>query len=95
VIDLRSVILGVVVTEKSERLKGAESKYTFRVARNANKVAIRQAVEKLFRVHVTDVRVMIVGGKERRMGLYTGYRPDWKKAVVTVKPGERIEALER
>ena len=94
-IDPRSVIRGVIVTEKSERLKGAESKYTFRVARNANKVAIRQAVEKLFRVHVTDVRVMIVGGKERRMGLYTGYRPDWKKAVVTVKQGERIEALER
>ncbi|MEO0079858.1 MAG: 50S ribosomal protein L23 [candidate division WOR-3 bacterium] len=94
-IEPRQIILGVLVTEKSERLKQNESKYTFRVAPSANKVTIRQAVEKLFKVHVTDVKVMMVGGKQRRMGLYMGYRPDWKKAVVTVKQGERIEALER
>ncbi len=88
------MILGVIVTEKSERLKGEEGCYTLRVRRDANKIEIRQAVERLFKVHVTDVRVMNFPGKRRRMGMFSGYRPDWKKAVVKLKKGEKIEALE-
>ena len=89
------VVLGAVVTEKAERLRAGENKYTFRVATDANKIDIRRAVEHLFKVHVTDVRVMNQLGKIRRMGRYAGRRPDWKKAIVKVKTGESIEALER
>lgn len=93
--DATRVIIAPIVTEKSERLKGEASKYTFRVARTANKIDIRQAVEKLFRVHVTAVHVSNYAGKQRRLGRFVGRRPDWKKAVVTIKKGESIEALER
>ncbi len=89
------VILSHVVTEKAERLKAEQSRYTFRVAPTANKIEVRNAVERLFKVHVRDVRVMNYLGKMRRMGRFEGRRPDWKKAVVTLKPGERIESLER
>ncbi|MEO0086443.1 MAG: 50S ribosomal protein L23 [candidate division WOR-3 bacterium] len=88
------VVLGALITEKAVRLKDEENAYAFRVARTANKVMVRHAVEQLFRVHVTEVRVMNVGGKRRRMGLYAGRRPDWKKAIVVLKQGEKIEALE-
>ncbi len=89
------VILSHVVTEKAERLKAEQSRYTFRVAPTANKIEVRNAVERLFKVHVRDVRVMNYLGKMRRMGRFEGRRPDWKKAVVTLKQGERIESLER
>jgi len=94
-IEPTKVILGTVVTEKAERLKADENSYTFRVARDANKIQIRKAVEQLFKVHVADVRVMTLRGKIRRMGRFAGRRPDWKKAVVRVKTGETIESLER
>ena len=89
------VILSHVVTEKAERLKAEQSRYTFKVARTANKIEVRDAVERLFKVHVREVRVMNYLGKMRRMGRFEGRRSDWKKAVVTLKQGERIESLER
>jgi large subunit ribosomal protein L23 len=89
------IILSHVVTEKAERLKAEQSRYTFKVARTANKIEVRDAVERLFKVHVREVRVMNYLGKMRRMGRFEGRRPDWKKAVVTLKQGERIESLER
>ncbi len=89
------VILSHVVTEKAERLKAEQSRYTFKVAPTANKIEVRDAVERLFKVHVREVRVMNYMGKMRRMGRFEGRRPDWKKAVVTLKQGERIESLER
>ena len=89
------VILSLVVTEKAERLKAEQSRYTFKVAPTANKIEVRDAVERLFKVHVRDVRVVNYLGKMRRMGRFSGRRPDWKKAVVTLKQGERIESLER
>jgi large subunit ribosomal protein L23 len=90
-----SIILTAIVTEKAERLKADQNRYTFRVARGATKIDIRHAVEKLFKIHVTEVRVMNVEGKVRRMGRFEGRRPMWKKALVTVKQGERIDVLER
>ena len=93
--DPTRVILSHVVTEKAERLKTEQSRYTFKVAPTANKIEVREAVERLFKVHVRDVRVMNYLGKIRRMGRFEGRRPDWKKAVVTLKQGERIESLER
>jgi large subunit ribosomal protein L23 len=89
------LILGAVVTEKTERLKAEHNSYTFRVAVDANKIDVRRAVEKLFKVHVTDVRTLNQRGKVKRMGRFEGRRADWKKAIVTLKQGETIEALER
>ena len=89
------VILSLVVTEKAERLKAEQSQYTFKVAPTANKIEVRDAVERLFKVHVREVRVMNFLGKMRRMGRFSGRQSDWKKAIVTLKKGERIESLER
>ena len=61
----------------------------FQVARNANKIEVRQAVETLFEVKVVEVRVVNVRGKQRRFGRYTGHRPDWRKAYVRLAAGEK------
>ena len=70
------------------------SKVTFEVARDANKIEIRQAVQQLFSVKVTDVRTQIVRGKEKRLGRFVGKRANWKKAVVTLAAGETIDLFE-
>ena len=77
------IILAPVVTEKSSA-DMQEGKYTFKVAKKATKVEIRNAVEKLFEVKVLKVNTMTVKGKEKRVGANTGRRPDWKKAIVTI-----------
>lgn len=88
--DLRDVIVRPIVTEKSTM--GAEAgKYVFEVADRANKTQIREAVEAIFEVNVTQVNVSRVRGKWRRFGRSRGKRPDWKKATVTVQPGQTIE----
>jgi large subunit ribosomal protein L23 len=84
-----------IVTEKAETAKAGQNKYVFQVARQANKLDVRKAVERYFRVKVAKVAVVNVGGKPKRMGAFTGTRPDWKKAIVTLKPGQKIEMLER
>ena len=83
-----------MVTEKS--MAGAAlSKYTFEVAPEANKIEIRQAVESIFNVKVRDVHTMMVKGKKRRLGRHPeGKTADRKKAIVTLKPGQRIEIFE-
>ncbi|MBR1764018.1 MAG: 50S ribosomal protein L23 [Ruminococcus sp.] len=86
----QDIILKPVITEDSmERL--ADGKYTFEVATDANKVEIAKAVEKLFDVQVAKVNTMSVKGKQKRMGRYLGYRPDRKKAIVTLKGDKTIE----
>ena len=83
-----------IVTEKSTML-GAQNKYVFEVAVAANKPQIRQAVEKAFSVKVTDVHTMMVRGKVRRFGRSAGgMQPAWKKAIVTLVPGDQIELFE-
>lgn len=89
----RDVILRPVVTEKATRLM-EENKYTFLVPLTVNKVQIRQAVEQIFKVKVTDVNTMRILGKVKRMGRTQGKRPDYKKAIVKLAPGERIEFFE-
>jgi large subunit ribosomal protein L23 len=66
----------------------------FEVARDANKIEIRHAVEKLWNVDVLSVRTAVVRGKEKRMGRYISRRSNWKKAVVTIAPGQNIEFFE-
>ena len=66
----------------------------FEVAMDSNKIEIRKAVEALFNVVVTDVRTMVVRGKEKRVGRYMGRRPNWKKALATLREGQTIEFFE-
>ncbi len=82
-----------VITEKSTELQ-AQGKYAFEVARDANKPQIKQAVEKAFKVKVTAVNVVMVRGKERRVGRRQVLTQPWKKAIVTLQPGDKIELFE-
>lgn len=90
--EIWQVIVRPLITEKNTFHLGA-GKYTFSVAREANKIQIREAVEKIFKVEVAEVNVMNVRGKERGIGRRKGFAPNWKKAVVTLKAGQRIEEL--
>jgi large subunit ribosomal protein L23 len=88
------VIRKPLLTEKSTRLKEEGNQYLFRVAKTANKVEIKQAIEALFNVTVLEVRTLRVQGKLKRLGRFQGRRPDWKKAVATLKPGDSIDLYE-
>ncbi|MFO1519773.1 MAG: 50S ribosomal protein L23 [bacterium] len=88
------IIKRPLITEKSTLLKEQQQQYAFEVDLNANKNQIRGAVESLFKVHVLDVKTLRVRGKYRRVGKSMGKRSNWKKAVVTLKKGEKIEFFE-
>ena len=92
--ELHQVIRKMLLTEKSNLDREAANKYHFEVDRRANEVEIGQAVEKLFKVKVTQVRVIQVLGKKKRMGRVTGQKSSWKKAIVTLAQGSRIEVAE-
>jgi len=79
-----------VITEKSTIVKENLRTVAFKVLRDANKIEIKDAVEKMFKVKVQSVRTAIFHGKKRRQGRFTGRRPDWKKAYVTLKEGEKM-----
>lgn len=83
-----------LITEKSTLQKEALNQLTFEVARKANKVEIRRAVEQVFNVRVLGVRTIQMKGKSKRFGRILGKRQDWKKAVVTLAPGENVEFFE-
>ena len=89
----QDIILTPVITERSVD-DMAESKYTFKVAKDANKIEIAKAVEELFNVKVAKVNTISVKGKQKRMGRSVGYRPDWKKAIVTLEGDKTIEFFE-
>ena len=91
--DPRQVIRQPIISEKSYALI-AENKYTFRVHPDAHKTQIRSAVEEVFSVRVVDVRTMRQKPKPKRRGYTTGRTRSWKKAVVELAPGERIELFE-
>jgi large subunit ribosomal protein L23 len=88
------LIKGPVITEKSHALKAAANQVTFRVAVKANKIEIRKAIEELFKVKVLGVNTIRLKGKKKRVGRTEGVRPGWKKAIVTLAPGEKIPGLE-
>ena len=92
--ELYKIIKKALVTEKSTIAKDEANKYFFEVDRRANKIEIGNAVEKLFKVKVLNVAVMNVQGKKKRLGKILGEKPAWKKAVVTLVPGSRIEVFE-
>ena len=91
--EARDILIRPIVTEKSTALM-EQGKYTFRVPLAATKIQIRQAVEQIFKLKVQAVNTMRYEGKLKRMGRTQGRRSDWKKAVVTLKPGEAIELFE-
>ncbi len=90
---LYEILRRPLVTEKGALLQ-VSGKYTFEVAGAANKTQIKQAVEKAFRVKVTAVNVMTAHGKERRIGRRIVRTQSWKKAIVTLQPGDKIELFE-
>ena len=105
--DAQSVIKRPLLTEKGTLLKetggraegevdpeSLKSQLLFEVARDANKIEIRHAVEKLWNVDVLAVRTAVVRGKAKRMGRFVGRRSNWKKALVTIAPGQNIEFFE-
>jgi large subunit ribosomal protein L23 len=92
--DARSIIIRPIMTEKSLAQKEAFNTVTFQVRPDANKIEIRSAVETVFNVKVASVRTVALEGKLKRMGRYQGRRPDWKKAIVQLRPGHKIELVE-
>lgn len=93
--DARSLIKKVLITEKGTVLREKQNQYAFEVARDANKIEIKQAIEKIFSVKVDHVQTMQMHGKEKRQGRFAGRRSDWKKAIVTLKPDQKIELFEQ
>lgn len=87
---LYDVIRRPLITEKGLQLKETEGSLVFDVSPEASKTEVKQAVEALFKVKVDSVRTANVAGKERRRGKFAGYKPDWKKAYVRLKAGEKM-----
>lgn len=92
-LDPRQVLIAPVVSEKSYSLI-TENKYSFRVHEKAHKTQIRQAVEELFEVKVEGVNIVKVRPKPKRRGLHKGTKPGWKKAIVQLREGDKIEIFE-
>jgi large subunit ribosomal protein L23 len=93
--DAHLIIKRPLVTEKSTLAREEGNKYIFEIDRRANKIEVGKAVEKLFKVKVLEVRTMNMAGKEKRMGRILGKKSDWKKAIVTLAPGNSIEIFDK
>lgn len=93
IVKANDVLIRPLITEKTTSMM-QENKYTFIVPLAVNKVQVRQAVEQVFKVKVLSVNTIRVMGKVKRMGKNSGKRPDFKKAIVKLAPGERIEFFE-
>jgi large subunit ribosomal protein L23 len=88
------IIRRPLITEKTSIQKEMANQLTFEVDRKANRIEIRRAIEAIFNVRVATVRTMQVKGKVKQRGRIVGKRRDWKKAIVTLRPGERIDFFE-
>ncbi|MCL1826649.1 MAG: 50S ribosomal protein L23 [Candidatus Cloacimonetes bacterium] len=85
----REIIIAPLITEKTTQ-QAVQNVYTFEVSMNANKIEIKKAIEFIFNVDVLRVNTVRIAGKPKTYGRWSGYKPSWKKAVVTVKDGQRI-----
>ncbi|MCX7965510.1 MAG: 50S ribosomal protein L23 [Syntrophorhabdaceae bacterium] len=88
------IIIRPIITEKSTLLKETGNQYVFEVHRDANKIEIKKAVEKLFKVKVLSVQIIMMEGKKKRLGRFLGKRSDWKKAIVKLSPKDKIPIFE-
>ncbi len=93
-LSVQDVVKRPLITEKAERNREASRQFAFEVHREATKVQVKQAVEKLFNVKVVAVRTAIARGKMKRVGRHIGQRPNWKKAFVTLQEGQTIALFE-
>jgi large subunit ribosomal protein L23 len=91
---MRDVLLQPLLTEKITAMRESSNKVGFLVRPDANRIEIKRAVESVLNVKVERVNVMTVPGKMKRLGRFAGQRPDWKKAIVTLKAGEKLEVFE-
>jgi len=88
------IIIRPLITEKTSIQKATSNQLTFEVNRKANRIEIRKAIENIFKVNVASVRTMQVKGKVKQRGRIAGKRRNWKKAIVKLMPGERIDFFE-
>jgi len=93
-VDIYQVIREPHITEKANLQKQGANQISFKVHKHANKIEIRKAVETLLDTKVLEVRTINVRGKTRRVGRNVGKRPDWKKAIVKLAPGENVAFFE-
>jgi large subunit ribosomal protein L23 len=93
-VDAGKILLQALISEKATTLQEKSNCYVFRVAPDANKLQIKQAIEKAFHVKVKNVATTRVMGKNKRMGRFEGKRSDWKKAYIWLKPDNKIELFE-
>jgi large subunit ribosomal protein L23 len=93
-LSVQDVVKRPLITEKAERNREATRQFAFEVHRDATKIQVKQAVEKLFNVHVLVVRTAVIRGKNKRVGRNIGRRPNWKKALVTLRDGDTIALFE-
>ncbi len=89
--SIYEVIRRPIISEKSTALAELGNRYVFEVSGQANKQEIREAVQRLFNVKVTQVRTMVMHGKTKRVGRFETKRSNWKKAIVTLNEGQKIE----
>ncbi len=92
--DPHQILFRPLITEKVTRLREQSNKVCFLVDPGANKIEIKQAAEEVLKVRIENVRVINVKGKRKRLGRYEGRRPDVKKAILSLKPGERVDLFE-
>ncbi|MCB5252974.1 MAG: 50S ribosomal protein L23 [Candidatus Cloacimonadaceae bacterium] len=90
----RNIVIAPIITEKSSSQMANTNTYTFKVSINANKIEIAKAIEQVFAVKVLGVNTIRMMGKPKRLGRYNGKRPDWKKAIVTLREGDSIADFE-
>ncbi len=93
--DARSVVRRALITEKGTVLREMHNQYHFEVERDATKIDIKRAIETIFSVKVASVRTQQHDGKVRRQGRFVGRRSSWKKAIVTLKPDQKIDLFEQ
>ncbi len=92
--EWHDIIIRPLLTEKSTGLKEQGNKICFEVRKDANKIEVGRAVQETLKVKVDRVNLLMMKGKKKRLGKVAGRRPDWKKAIVTLKPGEKLELFE-
>ena len=92
--QLHDILIRPLVTEKSANLSASENVYTFEVGLSSNKIEIKRAIQEVFGVRVESVRTLVVRGKARRFGRFSGKRSNWKKAYVCLAAGDSLNFLE-
>ncbi|MBM4404459.1 MAG: 50S ribosomal protein L23 [Candidatus Cloacimonetes bacterium] len=90
----RQILIAPMITEKTGQQMQNNNTYTFKVSINANKIEIKKAIESIFAVKVLNINTIRLLGKPKRLGRYSGKRPDWKKAIVTLRAGDKIADFE-